>query len=57
MHSFERAFQRTYGMTPQRFDQQWRDMLRKKYWPTVAQLEHPESFARRLTTTAPTRAC
>ena len=49
MHSFERAFQRTYGMTPQRFDQQWRDMLRKKYWPTVARLEHPESFARRLT--------
>ena len=49
MHNFERAFQRTYGMTPQRFDQQWRDMLQKKYWPTVAQLEHPESFARRLT--------
>jgi WD40 repeat protein len=49
MHGFERAFQRTYGMMPERFDQQWRDMLRKKYWPQVAEKEHPESFARRLT--------
>jgi len=49
MHNFERAFQRTYGLSVQRFDQQWREMLRKRYWPTVAHLEHPETFARRLT--------
>jgi hypothetical protein len=49
MHSFERAFQRTYGMTPQRFDEQWRESLRKRYWPTLARLEHPDSFGRRLT--------
>ena len=49
MHSFERAFQRTYGMSSRRFDEQWREQLRKKYWPTVAKLDHPEKFARRLT--------
>ncbi len=49
MHNFERAFQRTYGMTPQRFDEQWRDYLRKKYWPMLANLDHPDKFARRLT--------
>lgn len=49
MHSFERAFQRTYGMSARRFDEQWREHLRKKYWPTVAELDHPEKFARRLT--------
>jgi Tol biopolymer transport system component len=49
MHNFERAFQRTYGMTPQRFDEQWREELRKKYWPTLANLDHPDKFARRLT--------
>lgn len=49
MHNFERAFQRTYGMTPQRFDEQWREQLRKKYWPTLASLDHPDKFARRLT--------
>ena len=47
--NFERAFQRTYGMSTRRFDEQWRDMLRKRYWPTVAHLDHPEQFARRLT--------
>jgi Tol biopolymer transport system component len=49
MHNFERAFQRTYGMTPQRFDELWREELRKKYWPTLANLDHPDKFARRLT--------
>ncbi len=49
MHNFERAFQRTYGLSPRRFDEQWREMLRKKYWPTLARLEHPEVFGRRLT--------
>ena len=49
MHNFERAFQRTYGLSPRRFDEQWREWLRKKYWPTLAKLDHPEKFARRLT--------
>src|SRR5262249_25592162 len=49
MHNFDRAFQRTYGLSPQRFDQQWREMLRKRYWPMVSRLETPEHFARRLT--------
>ncbi len=49
MHSFERAFQRTYGMSARRFDEQWREQLRKKYWPMVAELDHPDKFARRLT--------
>ena len=49
MHNFDRAFQRTYGMSTQRFDQQWREFLRKRYWPTVSRLEHPEKFGRRLT--------
>lgn len=49
MHNFDRAFQRTYGMTPQRFDVQWREHLRRRYWPTIAELDHPEKFARQLT--------
>ncbi len=49
MRSFERAFQRTYGQTPMRFDQQWREVLRKRYWPTLARLDHPDAFAKRLT--------
>ncbi|MFM8560417.1 MAG: BamA/TamA family outer membrane protein [bacterium] len=49
MRNFDRAFTRTYGMTPQRFDELWRAHLRRKYWPRIATLEHPESFARRLT--------
>jgi len=49
MHNFERAFQRTYGLTPERFDEVWRENLRRKYWPTLATLDHPETFAKRLT--------
>jgi Tol biopolymer transport system component len=50
MRSFERAFQRTYGQSPGRFDDQWREeTLRKRYWPTLAKLDHPDAFAKRLT--------
>ncbi|TMQ73337.1 MAG: hypothetical protein E6K80_00385 [Candidatus Eisenbacteria bacterium] len=49
MHSFERAFQRSLGVPVERFDDQWREWLRKRYWPTVATKEDPEHFARRLT--------
>jgi hypothetical protein len=49
MRSFERAFQRSLGVPVDRFDEQWRVWLRKRYWPTVASKEDPERFARRLT--------
>ena len=49
MRSFERAFHRTYGQSPMRFDEQWRETLRKRYWPTLAKLDHPDAFAKRLT--------
>ena len=49
MRSFERAFQRSLGVSVDRFDEQWRVWLRKRYWPTVATKEDPERFARRLT--------
>jgi Tol biopolymer transport system component len=49
MRSFERAFQRSLGVPVERFDEQWRLWLRKRYWPTIATKEDPEQFARRLT--------
>lgn len=49
MRGFERAFERTYGMTVAKFDEKWREDLRKRYWPTVAKQELPEAYARRLT--------
>jgi len=49
MRSFDRAFQRSLGVSIDRFDEQWRVWLRKTYWPTVAVKESPEEFARRLT--------
>ena len=49
MRSFDRAFQRTMGVSVERFDEQWRNWLRKTYWPTVATKEPPEEFGRRLT--------
>jgi Tol biopolymer transport system component len=49
MRNFDRAFQRSVGVSVERFDDQWRIWLRKTYWPTVATKENPEEFARRLT--------
>src|SRR5262245_48101353 len=49
MRNFDRAFQRSVGVSVDRFDEQWRIWLRKTYWPTVATKENPEEFARRLT--------
>jgi len=49
MRSFDRAFQRSMGVSVERFDEQWRTWLRKTYWPMVAVKEPPEEFARRLT--------
>jgi hypothetical protein len=47
--NFDRAFERTVGMPTAKFDEAWREWLRKRYWPTVATQESPERFARRLT--------
>lgn len=47
--NFDAAFQRSVGSSVSRFDEQWRDWLRRKYWPTVARKDDPDHFARRLT--------
>jgi hypothetical protein len=49
MGNFDRAFQRSIGMTPENFDRQWRDWLKEAYWPTVTDKQGPDKFARRLT--------
>jgi Tol biopolymer transport system component len=49
MRSFDRAFERTYGMSVGKFDEKWHQYLRKRYWPTVAAHELPEVYGRRLT--------
>lgn len=49
MRNFDRAFERTYGLTVEKYDEQWRTWLRKTYWPTVANREHPEAYGKRLT--------
>ena len=49
MRNFERAFEKSVGVSVSRFDEQWRGWLRKQYWPTVATKQPPEEFARRLT--------
>jgi len=36
MHNFDRAFEKTYDLPVRKFDEQWRERLRKRYWPTVA---------------------
>ena len=47
--SFDRAFERSTGMSVKKFDEQWRAWLKKQYWPTVAVKDNPERFARQLT--------
>ncbi|MBI3539658.1 MAG: PD40 domain-containing protein, partial [Candidatus Eisenbacteria bacterium] len=49
MRTFDRAFQRSLGVSVERFDEQWREEQRRTYWPTVATKQNPEDFARRLT--------
>ena len=49
MRSFDRAFQRSIDMTPGKFDEQWRESLKKRFWPSVAKQEDPDEIARRLT--------
>ena len=45
----DRAFERTYGLSVEKFDEKWRTYLRKRYWPTVAKHELPETYGKRLT--------
>jgi Tol biopolymer transport system component len=47
--SFDRAFERVMGSPVRKFDEQWREWLRRAYWPAVATKQDPERFARRLT--------
>jgi hypothetical protein len=57
MRSFERAFQRTYGQSPGRFDDQWREetcaSATGRRWRSSIT---PTRFAKRSPTTAATRA-
>jgi Tol biopolymer transport system component len=49
MGNFDRAFQRSLGISVENFDKQWREWLKKRYWPTVTDKQDPDKFARRLT--------
>ncbi|NOT33977.1 MAG: BamA/TamA family outer membrane protein [Candidatus Eisenbacteria bacterium] len=51
--NFELAFQRSTGTTVVKFDEQYREWLRKRYWPQIAVKEDPDKFARRLTRHGP----
>jgi Tol biopolymer transport system component len=47
--SFDNAFQRSIGTTVAKFDEQWREWLKKRYWPSIQTKSDPDVFARRLT--------
>src|SRR5688572_17447325 len=47
--NFDRAFEMAMGTTVKKFDEDFRSWLRKIYWPSVAERDGPEEFARRLT--------
>ena len=47
--NFDRAFQRTTGMTVSKFDEQWREYLKRRYWPTIAIKQQPDRYGRALT--------
>jgi len=49
MHGFDNAFERAAGIPVARFDEQWREWLKRRYWPTIAVKQDVEQFARRLT--------
>jgi hypothetical protein len=46
---FGRAFHRVVGLPLRRFDEEWRDELRRTCWPQAATRGDPERLARRLT--------
>ncbi len=47
--NFDRAFESAMGTTVKKFDEEFRSWLKKSYWPSVADRDGPEEFARRLT--------
>jgi Tol biopolymer transport system component len=47
--SFDRAFETAMGTTVKKFDEDFRSWMKKTYWPSVADRDGPEEFARRLT--------
>ncbi len=47
--NFDRAFESAMGTTVPKFDEAFRSWLKKTYWPSVADRDGPEEFARRLT--------
>jgi Tol biopolymer transport system component len=49
MHNFDAAFQRSVGTPVHKFDEQWREYLKRKYWPTVATKLDPDHYGRRMT--------
>ncbi len=48
-HGFGGAFRRAAGLPPRRFEEQWREELRRTLWPQAAVRDDPASFARALT--------
>ncbi len=47
--SFERAFRRAVGVGEKKFEEEWREWLRREYWPSAARERGPAAFGRRLT--------
>lgn len=47
--NFDRAFESALGTTVKKFDEDFRSWMKKRYWPSVADRDGPEEFARRLT--------
>ena len=47
--NFDRAFESAMGTTVKKFDEEFRSWMKKNYWPSVADRDGPEEFARRLT--------
>mgnify|MGYP006285526245 FL=1 len=45
----ERAFQQTFQMDLKDFSEEWKEALKKYYWPDIERFENPEDFARRIT--------
>ncbi|MFI5369967.1 MAG: BamA/TamA family outer membrane protein [Candidatus Eisenbacteria bacterium] len=46
---FDAAFQRVYGTSVQKFDEDWRNELKTRYWPLIADKYEPDRYGRRLT--------
>ncbi len=45
----DNAFERSLGMSLEKFSEAWMEHIRKQYWPEVGGREDPERFGRRIT--------